>query len=461
MAFADDIILTASTKAGLQCQLNSLNRYLKERGLQANADKSRTLTILPSGRDKKAKVDTEHIYTIGDNPITVTSHTSVWKYLGIHFDGTQASNNTVRGDLKVLLLRLSKAPLKPQQRMVALRTYLITRLIHRLVLGPVSSKLLKSFDAMVRGTVRKWLNLPQDVTLGFFYAPIPEGGLGVMCLRSVIPALRLRRLRSSILSSHFQCAVAAGKDFVRRAIRQAEGLAVFRGDNIDSSTASRRFWTRILHQSYDGRPLSRCADVKGSTAWIGEGTTFLKGKEYVDLIKFHIAAIPNLTRLKRGQDVLKKCRAGCNADESLGHVLQRNGKVREEPHYRTSQGNRIPDLVLSRDGQCVVLDVQVVGTRVDLSEAHEAKRRKYLIPDMLMHITSETGARSYPTVSSITLTYRGTWASESTRILLDLGLGRQDIKVATIRCLQGGLRAFRVHQRSTSVHNRRDQHGLE
>lgn len=406
--------------------------------------------------------------------------------LGNSLYGTQATNNTVRGDLKVLLLRLSKAPLKPQQRMVALRTYLIPRLIHRLVLGPVSSKLLKSLDAMVRGTVRKWLNLPQDVTLGFYYAPIPESGLGVMCLRSVIPALRLRRLRSLILSSHFQCAVAAGKDFVRRAIRQAEGLAVFRGDNIDSSAASRRFWTRILHQSYDGRPLSRCADAKGSTAWIGEGTTFLKGKEYVDLIKFHIAAIPNLTRLKRGEDVSKKCRAGCNADESLGHVLQRchrthhqriarhdcilrylakrlrekEWQVREEPHYRTSQGNRIPDLVLSRDGQCVVLDVQVVGTRVDLSEAHEAKRRKYLIPDMLMHITSETGARSYPTVSSITMTYRGTWASESTRILLDLGLGREVIKMATIRCLQGGLRAFRVHQRSTSVRNRRDQHGL-
>ncbi|KAH8031291.1 hypothetical protein HPB51_015226 [Rhipicephalus microplus] len=29
-----------------------------------------------------------------------------------------------------------------------------------------------------------------------------------------------------------------------------------------------------------------------------KGTTFLKGKEYVHLLKFHIAAFPNLTRLK-------------------------------------------------------------------------------------------------------------------------------------------------------------------
>ncbi|KAH8031290.1 hypothetical protein HPB51_015225 [Rhipicephalus microplus] len=96
--------------------------------------------------------------------------------------------------------------------------------------------------------------------------------------------------------------------------------------------------------------------------------------------------------------------------------------VREELHYRTSQGTKIPDLVLSRNGHCMVLDVQVVGTRIDLSEAHEARRRKYLIPDMLMHITSATGARSDPMVSSIIMTYRGTWATESARILLDLGL---------------------------------------
>ncbi|KAH8029976.1 hypothetical protein HPB51_006182 [Rhipicephalus microplus] len=276
--------------------------------------------------------------------------------------------------------------------MVAMRACLIPRQIHRLVLGSVSSKLLKNLDTMVRGTVRKWLSLPQDVTLGFYYAPVPKGGLGVMCLRTVTPALRLHRLNLLILSSHFRCAVAASKDFIKCAIRQAEGLAVFRRDIIESSAASRRFWTRILHQSYEGGPLSRCAEAKGSTAWIGEGTTFLKRKE---------------------------------------------------------------------DEQCVVLDVQVVGTRMNLSVVHQAKRRKYLIPDMLMHTTSATGARSYPTVSYITMTYRGTWASESASILLDVGLGREHIKVATIRCLQGGLRAFRVRQRWTSVRNRRDRHGLE
>ncbi|KAL1486453.1 hypothetical protein MTO96_031378 [Rhipicephalus appendiculatus] len=222
--------------------------------------------------------------------------------------------------------------------------------------------------------------------------------------------MRLRRLNSLIFSEYYPCSVAATKDFVRKAVRQAESLAVYRGDVIGSTAAARKYWTKTLHGSFDGRPLARCSVARGSTAWIGEGTTFLKGREYVDLIRFHIAAIANLTRLKRGQDAPKQCRAGCDAEESLGHVLQKchrthhqtiqrhncilrhlakrlrekEWRVREEPHYKTSQGTRIPDLVLSRDGQCVVLDVQVVGTRMDLSEAHEHKRRKYLIPDMLM-----------------------------------------------------------------------------
>ncbi|KAL3199885.1 hypothetical protein MRX96_043714 [Rhipicephalus microplus] len=96
-----------------------------------------------------------------------------------------------------------------------------------------------------------------------------------MCLTSVIPALKLRRLRSLILSSHFQCTVAAAKDFIRRAISQAEGLAVFRGDIIDSSVASRRFWTRILHQLRWPATVPMCG---------GEGVNDVdRGRHYISL----------------------------------------------------------------------------------------------------------------------------------------------------------------------------------
>ncbi|KAL1449367.1 hypothetical protein MTO96_006363 [Rhipicephalus appendiculatus] len=135
--------------------------------------------------------------------------------------------------------------------------------------------------------------------------------------------MRLRRLGSLLFSDHHQCAVAASNDFVQRCTRQAESLALFKGDIITNMAEARKYWTAILHSSFDGRPLAECPVAKGSTTWLCKGTTFLKGRDDIGLVEFHIATIPNLTRLKRGvKDTCKKCRAGCVADESLGNVLQ-------------------------------------------------------------------------------------------------------------------------------------------
>ncbi|KAL3220281.1 hypothetical protein MRX96_029963 [Rhipicephalus microplus] len=183
--------------------------------------------------------------------------------------------------------------------------------------------------------------------------------------------------------------------------------------------------------------------------------------------------MPSLTRLKRGQNVSVTCRAGCDTRKSLGHILQQchrthhqrierhdgivrylasrlkeNGwRVLQEPHYRTSQGTQIPDLVIHRDQQSVMLDVQVVGIRVALSDAYEMKRNKYLFPEL----TKQVNPHSSPIVAAVTMSYRGTWARESVNILTDVVLGRNDLKMLSIRCMQGGLRAFSIHQKSTAV----------
>ncbi|KAK8767523.1 hypothetical protein V5799_005693 [Amblyomma americanum] len=142
--------------------------------------------------------------------------------------------------------------------------------------------------------------------------------------------------------------------------------------------------------------------------WSIEGTSLLSGKEFVNVMKLRFNALPCLSRTKRCRDVVKQCRAGCLEDEVLGHVLQRckrtnharlrrhdvmvhylarslkekDWNVREVPVFFTSFGRQIPDLVLKREGQAVILDVQVVGQRVDLEDAHAAKRAKYNNQDL-------------------------------------------------------------------------------
>ncbi|KAH7961446.1 hypothetical protein HPB52_009064 [Rhipicephalus sanguineus] len=105
---------------------------------------------------------------------------------------------------------------------------------------------------------------------------------------------------------------------------------------------------------------------------------------------------------------------------------------------------------MHRDNQSVLLDVQVVGTRVALSEAYHVKRNKYLISDLL----KQNNPNSSAVVAAVTLSYRGTWASGSVAALIDVGLGRHDLKMMTIRCLQGDLRAFQVHQKTTAMRPR-------
>lgn len=56
-----------------------------------------------------------------------------------------------------------------------------------------------------------------------------------------------------------------------------------------------------------------------------------------------------------------------------------------------------------------------------------------------------------------------TWAKESVNILMDVRLGRHDLEIMSIQCLQGGLRAFSVHQKATAIRPRplkRTQTGL-
>ncbi|KAH7964364.1 hypothetical protein HPB51_027396 [Rhipicephalus microplus] len=170
-------------------------------------------------------------------------------------------------------------------------------------------------------------------------------------------------------------------------------------------------------------------------------------------------------------------RAGCDARESLVHILQQchsthhqrierhNGIVRyltsrlkekgwrvlQEPHYRPSQDTKIAGLVIHRDQQSVVLDVQVVGTQVALSDAYELKRNKYLFSERTQQINSD----SSPVVAAVTMSYRGTGAREPANILTDVGLGRNDFKLMSIRCMKCGLRAFSVCQKSTAVRPRR------
>ena len=90
--------------------------------------------------------------------------------------------------------QLSKAKLKPQQRLFFLRVHLLPSLYHELVLGQYSKGLLRYLDRCSRQAVRRWLHLPHDVPQPFFHAQAPDGGLRIPELLVLVPVMRRARV---------------------------------------------------------------------------------------------------------------------------------------------------------------------------------------------------------------------------------------------------------------------------
>ena len=132
------------------------------------------------------------------NSITVRGayrYLGTWATLG---EGRSKACDKLRDGLS----NLSRAPLKPQQRLFILRTQLLPSLYHELVLGDkVTGQGLRSLDREVRRTVRRWLRLPHDSPNSLFYAKDVVGGLGLDELACVVPLLRRRRPDKLLISA--------------------------------------------------------------------------------------------------------------------------------------------------------------------------------------------------------------------------------------------------------------------
>lgn len=101
-----------------------------------------------------------------------------------------------------MLLELKKAPLKPYQRLDILKTFLVPKLTHKLVLGNAHSNTIKRLNVVVCSAVRNWLHLPKDTPFGFLHASIKDGGIGIPCFRTSVPLLQKARYSKILTSSN-------------------------------------------------------------------------------------------------------------------------------------------------------------------------------------------------------------------------------------------------------------------
>jgi len=136
MAFADDLILCASTTNGLQALIDHIHAFLVSCGMVLNSAKCLTISIKGQPKQKNTIIE-QRSFKAGKNIIPCLKRSDEWRYLGISFSSNGRCKYQSHIELNPKLDRLAKTPLKPQQRLYALRVFLIPQLYHKLTLGSI------------------------------------------------------------------------------------------------------------------------------------------------------------------------------------------------------------------------------------------------------------------------------------------------------------------------------------
>ncbi|BES87413.1 Reverse transcriptase (RNA-dependent DNA polymerase) [Nesidiocoris tenuis] len=459
LAFADDVVLAASTGRGLQLSIDRFATQLGVCGLSVNPGKSSTISIVPVAKVKKTKI-VEGDFRVGGEKLASRGIAETWRYLGVDFVGA-AVGSSVKTDLRRGLERIGRAPLKPQQRLRLLTVYLLPRLNYGLTFGRTTKGKLKKADQAVRAAVRGWLQLPHDAPVGYFHAKVKEGGLGIPALETTIPTLRKNRLLALRSSTWDVARALLDVEFVKRQLDWCDR-------QLSEEQRRSSFHKTRLHGSVDGVELKQAAECSASTRWVAQSAEGIPGRDYVHYHAVRINALPTRVRTSRGRPAMdRSCRACAAPAETLAHVVQvcprtHGGRVKRhdavtrtvagslsnkgwsvecEKTYRLPGGIVLrPDLVATRpDGEKVfILDMQVVSGSSNLRAAHEAKIRKYDRVDLKSAVASQRGIEvGRVEVAAATLSWRGIWHGKSAESLRAMGVPLGVLNGVTTRVILG------------------------
>jgi len=200
-AFADDMAC-ARSPAGLQALADDPDCELTLCGLELSTSlqgKSASIRLDIDGRAKKSIMYPRPYLRVRGELVPTLTVSQVYKYLVVNIS-PQSTKVTVAEALKQGLSNISKAPLKPQQRLYIASCHLVPKLLHQLTFTPSCSKYLRWLDRTMRSAVSSWLKLPKDISIAFFHAKAVDGGLSLPLLEHEIPLMKQARTARMAMS---------------------------------------------------------------------------------------------------------------------------------------------------------------------------------------------------------------------------------------------------------------------
>uniref|UniRef100_A0A3Q3KVH3 Reverse transcriptase domain-containing protein n=1 Tax=Labrus bergylta TaxID=56723 RepID=A0A3Q3KVH3_9LABR len=318
------------------------------------------------------------------------------------------------GTFKVLLIlrRISEAKLKPTQRVDLLKIYGLPRVTYIADLGDVSRAHLDVCDRDIRTKVKAWLHQEQSTADGLLYSRARDGGLGLVRLGALIPALGLRRLSLMLTSADEYTRVVSAAtlppkllELVRLTVESSAG--VDGGSESGSPTANAppvslsawrhaEFdrWSKLCSQ---GVGVSVFRDDRISKVWLCNQAERLRFEsETITALKLRSNAMPTLVSGARGRPTaqnLLSCRLCKSHRETMRHIVSSCPGLQKN---RMSNHNKICELLANEAtrrgwsvdrerrmttpaGTAIIADVAIgfEGSEDTLSDLAKCKYHKY------------------------------------------------------------------------------------
>ena len=476
LAFADDVVLMSETQAGLQRQIDAFSGHLAKSGLIMNAGKCATMSIVAVKAKRSWYCNQESSLRLGGVLISALNVNEAYKYLGLQVSATGVSPK-VEEKLREHLKQLTKAPLKPQQRLWILRIKVIPSLYHQLVLGDPTRGYLEFLDLTIRASVRRWTRLPHDLPIPAFYSDPIDGGLGLDSMALRVPVMKARRMQKLMMSEDPVVKEVCKLDSFKKELRKWSKPVEFRGLLAATKPMRRQALAHHLHASVDGKGLRHAALVPSAHGWVTAGTSLLAGRKFNAALGVRFNCLPTRLRAARGRPEANSSCDCCGPGvlESLSHELQvcprthgarvkRHDRVVDqtrrilsrlkyevlvEPHIETAAGLRKPDLVAYAPGKpTTVLDAAITSDMYDDPDTpHQGKVDKYNTLEIKRKVEQLTG--SEPGFSSVTISWRGIFSPASASDLRDLGFTQADLGLLAAIAVEQGAIIHRIFNMST------------
>jgi hypothetical protein len=282
MAFADDLVMLSDSDVEAPLMLKEVETFLRERGMGVNPAKWRALcTGVIAGRAVGRTVST---YRINNLPIPAVGHMDTFRYLG-HSYGYDGVGKPSLFNLTVWLENVRRAPLKPDQKLLMIKTYVIPRLLYGLQTPKVTSKVLREADRLMRKFVWATLYLNAHTPDALIHASVRDGGLGVTELRGAIPRTLIGRMTKLLESPEDRviCSLLQSNCSVRLMGRLQNMMG-----NIPEATK----WRDRIKAGALTKGLEQTAEDLASRGWVLERPNGWTGRDFVRAVQLRTANLP-------------------------------------------------------------------------------------------------------------------------------------------------------------------------